>query len=134
MRSAVFSLLCASCRVGTGVTYDTQTGGRSHTYEQSGTQRRPPAAEQPRVGEWVKGSDGSFGWRTATHAARAMFERVSDGVAKQCTVESRNQLETRADCNGVRIIVRRDDTNLYRRVCDSAVDVAHCITTWRGIP
>jgi hypothetical protein len=24
--------------------------------------------------------------------------------------------------------------SLYRRVCDSAVDVAHCITTWRGIP
>jgi hypothetical protein len=99
-------------------------------------QQQMIAANQPQpstsLGEWVEGNDGTIGWRTATKGARAMFQRVSESVAKQCTVEAKGEAETRATCNGITVFVRHDATDLYR-VCAKGTAPDQCQSAWSSI-
>src|SRR5438132_108282 len=121
-RLAFAFVMCSGC-VGFGVSYSTRVPAHEATFGQTGTENNPPVPSSPELGEWVQGSDGSMGWRTATHAARAMFDRVSDSIAQVCTIESRSDIETRANCTGVHVLVRHDGTNLYR-VCEKGTEPA----------
>jgi hypothetical protein len=124
-------IACTSCSFGFG--YDTQFGARSATFTETATGNGVPISDMPQLGEWVVGSDGSYGWRMATSAPRATFDRVSDSVVHACKSMGRASLETRANCSGVTVIVRQDDLNVYR-VCDRQTDVMKCVATWSTIP
>ena len=118
MRSLVLVLLIGGCaREASGPTY---------------AQAKPPGPSASPLGEWVQGDDGTLGWRTATRGAPQLFASVSDRIAKRCTIESRNDMETRANCSGVPVMARHDKTNLYR-VCASGTVASQCVATWNAM-
>ena len=89
-----------------------------------------PVARQPiNLGEGVKGSDGSFGWRAkAANVDEAFGNSAARAEMLGCVMLSR-EAEARADCGGVRILMRRDQEHLYR-LCEVGTDRGRCAQTW----
>lgn len=92
----------------------------------------PIAAQPINLGNGVKGSDGSFGWRSrAANVEEAYSHAVALAEMHGCTMLSRDA-EARANCGGVGILIRRDPEHLYR-LCDAGTDRDRCARTWATI-
>lgn len=115
-------------------------GGHSTSHGSTNIQWNQPApapvvvaAPQANGGEReVNGSDGSYGW-SRTCNADVEIHRLSEQMAKRgCQFESYGYDETRAICGGVRVLLRRDATNVYR-LCPSGTDRGVCQNAWAPV-
>ena len=89
-------------------------------------------AQPINLGQGVKGSDGSYGWRArAANIDEAYGHAVSLAEMHGCMMDSRDG-EARADCGNARILVRRDREHLYR-LCVAETDRNQCAETWAVI-
>jgi hypothetical protein len=90
------------------------------------------AAQPINLGHGVKGSDGSYGWRSrAANVDEAYGHQVALAEMHGCAMLSRDS-EARADCGGVHILVRRDPDHLYR-LCEGGTDRSRCAEVWATI-
>lgn len=136
----VLLLALAGCRVHAGyaggIGYSTSYGSSGVVYNQPGppqqVQAAPMAAAPPGpLGAEVRGSDGSFGWRVP--GDEAAFTRADGLVVRYgCRVDSAQPAETLAECAGVKVLLRRDPSHVYR-LCVGGTDRAQCLTTWTQI-
>jgi hypothetical protein len=92
----------------------------------------PMSAQPINLGQGVKGSDGSYGWRSrAANVDEAYNHAVALAEMHGCMMHSRDG-EARADCGSARILVRRDRDHLYR-LCVGETDRGQCAQTWANI-
>jgi len=133
--------LAAGCGVRVHYTYRGYAYGYGHYYGYSTSHgstgivwnQPAPAAPAPQVvatGESeVVGSAGSYGWEKTCNADVEQH-RLSEQMAKKgCTFESYGYDETRAVCGGVRVLLRRDATHVYR-LCPAGTDRQVCMNAW----
>jgi hypothetical protein len=144
---AVGALASTGCSVryhsyGYGYGYRTAWGygGASTSYGATGIVWNPPsrpapAPRQATSGEvLVQGSDGTLGWQRPGNAD-VEIHRLSAAMTKPsagCQVSTYQYDETRATCNGVPVLLRRDATNVYR-LCAAGVDQNQCAAAWAPV-
>src|SRR5882672_3559853 len=81
----------------------------------------PMSAQPINLGQGVKGSDGSYGWRSrASNIDEAYNHAVALAEMHGCMMYSREG-QAQADCGSARILVRRDREHLYR-LCVAETD------------
>lgn len=114
---------------GTGA-FSTSSGETGIVWNAPQGQPAPHPAVQNDVP--VEGSDGTFGWKRSVHNADQEQHRVSALLAKSCAVQQYGYDETRAACANARLILRRDDQNVYL-LCDQGVDRKACEQTWVAV-
>jgi hypothetical protein len=77
----------------------------------------------------VRGSDGTFGWQRTCDADVTIHE-ISERMARTgCELQSYGYDETRATCEGVPLLLRRDARHVYR-LCPPESDRAACTAAW----
>jgi hypothetical protein len=127
MRTALFALMLAGCCAETAP--HRQTWGFGQGMMNQWTRPvLPYSSVSPDDGE-VRGSDGTFGW---THKGKVDVElrRLTIELGqKGCVLEQYDLLETRADCNGVHVLLRRDAVRVYR-LCASGTPHEACEAVW----
>ncbi len=85
------------------------------------------------LGEWVEGTDGTFGWRSGEGDADGIFQLATEkAVNHRCRIDVFMENEMRGVCQGVRILVRHDTTHVYR-LCEPGTEVPECVATWGAI-
>jgi hypothetical protein len=115
-------------------------GCYSHGYFYAGYRARvvyaSPRPQQVPVAQpsnAVKGSDGTFGWRTGTPNPEDEVRRLTEATARAgCQIESSVPTETRAMCGGVPVLVRSDDCDVFK-LCGAGTRGDICGATWARI-
>ncbi len=107
-------------------------GHYRHGYYYAPGPPAPVGAQPINLGHGVKGSDGSFGWRSKAANVDEAFSHATALVEMHgCAMLSRDA-EARADCGGVHVLIRRDPEHLYR-LCEADTDRGRCAQTWATI-
>lgn len=89
-------------------------------------------AQPINLGQGVKGSDGSYGWRARAHDIDEAYNHaVALAEMHGCVMYSREG-QAQADCGPARILIRRDREHLYR-LCVQGTDRSACADTWAQI-
>lgn len=123
------------CLTGCGCGHYCQSGwSEAHAQPQqaNNTVLSPMSAQPINLGQGVKGSDGSYGWRSrAANIDEAYNHAVALAEMHGCMMYSREG-QAQADCGTARILVRRDREHLYR-LCVAETDRGQCAQTWAVI-
>jgi hypothetical protein len=89
-----------------------------------------PEDPTPSLGEWVHGTDGTFGWRSTHDDVDGIFRQATEkAVNHHCRLDAYVDNEMRGECDGIRVLVRHDTEHVYR-LCEAGTDVPACVSTW----
>lgn len=135
-------LLSSGC-TGYGYGYHRRYYGGGYAYNNQVAYTQPAPVQQqvvvgqpqPQIqatatiqGEGIAGSDGTRGWRINVQAPDQEFQRLAGRLAS-CQVEASTQVELRAMCSNVHIVVRFDQQNIYK-LCAAGTDPSVCAQVW----